>query len=58
MYPARFKRVVAVCGVTSEKTPYYKPGLHREMQGCFGPAGKMQTALAAYTPNTPWAWEM
>jgi hypothetical protein len=25
------------------------------MQGNFGPAAKMETAIAAYTPNTPWA---
>jgi hypothetical protein len=55
VYPARFNRVVAVCGVTADGTPYYKSGLHRQMQGCFGPAAKMATALAAYTPNAPWA---
>ena len=55
VYPARFARVVAVCGATSDRTPYYKPGLHRKMQGCFGPNSKMTTALAAFTPNDPWA---
>jgi hypothetical protein len=55
VYPARFKRVVAVCGATADKTPYYKAGLHRKMHGCFGPPAKMPTALAAYTPNVPWA---
>lgn len=55
VYPARFGRVVAVCGVTADGSPYYRSGLHRHMQGCFGPASKMPTALAAYTPNTPWA---
>ncbi len=55
VYPARFNRVVAVCGVTFAKTPYYQEGLHRHMQGCFGPPAKMSTAIAAYTPNTPWA---
>jgi subtilisin family serine protease len=55
VWPARFGRVTAVCGVTADKTPYYKEGLHRHMQGCFGPPAKMQTALAAYTPNAPWA---
>jgi hypothetical protein len=55
VYPARFNRVVAVCGVTADGTPYYRPGLHRHMQGCFGPPAKMATALAAYTPNAPWA---
>jgi len=55
VYPARFNRVVAVCGVTADGTPYYRPGLHRHMQGCFGPPAKMAAALAAYTPNAPWA---
>jgi len=55
VYPARFGRVVAVCGVTADGSPYYRSGFHRHMQGCFGPASKMPTALAAPTPNTPWA---
>jgi subtilisin family serine protease len=55
VYPARFHRVVAVCGVTADGTPYYKSGLHWHMQGCFGPAAKMATAIAAPTPNAPWA---
>jgi subtilisin family serine protease len=55
VYPARFNRVVAVCGVTADGSPYYRSGWHPHMQGCFGPAAKMTTALAAYTPNTPWA---
>src|SRR5262245_18611306 len=55
VWPARFGRVTAVCGVTADKTPYYKEGFHRHMQGCFGPPAKMHTALAAYTPNAPWA---
>jgi hypothetical protein len=55
VYPARFNRVTAVCGVMADRKPYYRPGLHRLMQGCFGPPGKMVTALAAYTPNMPWA---
>lgn len=55
VWPARFGRVTAVCGGTASQTPYYKEGLHRHMQGCFGPPAKMRTALAAYTPNSPWA---
>jgi subtilisin family serine protease len=55
VYPARFGRVVAVSGVTADGSPYYRSGLHRHMQGCFGPASKMGTAIAAYTPNAPWA---
>lgn len=55
IYPARFNRVVAVCGFTSDKTPYFLSGSHRQMHGCFGPASAMKTAMAAFTPNTPWA---
>ena len=55
VYPARFNRVVAVCGFTADSKPYFIDGLHRQMHGCFGPASAMRTAMAAYTPNTPWA---
>src|SRR5262249_2006330 len=53
VYPARFNRVVVVCGATFAKTPYFQEGIHRHMQGCFGPPAKMSTAMAAYTPNMP-----
>lgn len=54
VYPARFGRVIAACGVTYDRSPYFslKPG---EMQGCFGPKRHMKKALAAFTPNVPWA---
>lgn len=55
VWPARFKRVIAACGATFDKTPYSIPGLHRHMHGCFGPKRAMKTAMAAYTPNIPWA---
>src|SRR5919112_415703 len=54
VWPARFNRVGGVCGATADKSPYFKRGLDA-MQGNFGPAGKMHTAIAAYTPNVPWA---
>ena len=54
VWPARFNRVVAVCGATADKSPYVKSGFNG-MQGNFGPEDKMHTAIAAYTPNTPWA---
>lgn len=54
VWPARFDRVVAVCGATADKTPYFQRG-YTGMQGNFGPDSKMQTAIAAYTPNVPWA---
>jgi hypothetical protein len=54
VYPARFGRVIAACGVMANKQPYFNlPG--GVMQGNAGPATKMRTALAAYTPNIPWA---
>jgi hypothetical protein len=54
VWPARFNRVVGVCGVTADQSPYFKRGFDG-MQGNFGPEDKMHTAIAAYTPNTPWA---
>ncbi len=54
VWPARFGRVVAVCGATADKTPYFESGFDG-MQGNFGPPEKMDTAIAAYTPNIPWA---
>jgi hypothetical protein len=54
VYPARFNRVVAACGVMANGKPYadLSPTL---MAGNYGPASKMKTAISAYTPNTPWA---
>ena len=53
VYPARFDRVIAACGVMAQGNPYY--GLDGNvMEGCAGPASKMATAMAAYTPNTTW----
>lgn len=54
VYPARFKRVIAACGVMADGKPYADLPF-RIMAGNYGPASKMPTALAAYTPNTPWA---
>lgn len=54
VYPARFKRVVAACGVMCDGKPYADLGPFR-MAGNYGPDRLMGTALAAYTPNTPWA---
>ncbi len=54
VYPARFQRVIAACGVMANDAPYFHlpPFV---MQGCVGPRSKMATALSAYTPNIPWA---
>jgi hypothetical protein len=54
VYPARFGRVVAACGVMADGTPYADLGLHR-MAGNYGPTWKMKTAVSAATPNVPWA---
>lgn len=54
IYPARFKRVIAACGVTHDMRPYIHQKIG-EMQGCSGPERHMDKALAAFTPNTPWA---
>ena len=54
VYPARFNRVVAACGVMANGSPYADLPI-QIMAGNYGPASKMTTAMAAYTPNTPWA---
>lgn len=55
VYPARFRRVIAACGVMSDGAPYADFADPGKMGGSYGPASKMATAVAAYTPNTPWA---
>lgn len=54
VFPARYRRVIAACGVMADGRSY--SGLATgQMQGNFGPADKMETALGAFTPNVPWA---
>jgi hypothetical protein len=54
VFPARYRRVLAACGVMADGRAY--AGLtFGTMQGNYGPAEKMATALGAYTPNVPWA---
>ena len=55
VYPARFNRVVAACGVMADGRPYADLADPNIMAGSYGPASKMATALAGYSPNTPWA---
>ena len=55
VYPARFNRVVAACGVTYDYDQYYRSSIGFQMMGNYGPDRLMGTALAAYTPNIPWA---
>ncbi len=53
VFPARYRRVLAACGVMEDGRPYW--GLRGfTMQGNHGPASKMDTALGAYTPNIAW----
>jgi Subtilase family len=54
VYPARFGRVVAACGVMADDKAYADLGLN-VWAGDYGPPAKMDTAMAAYTPNIPWA---
>jgi hypothetical protein len=58
IFPARFNRVVAACGVTFDFSPYAKingGSSFRIMEGNYGPKALMDTAIAAFTPNVPWA---
>ncbi len=55
VFPARFKRVVAACGVMADGRPYADLPRLDEMAGNYGPQSKMATAIAGCTPNTPWA---
>ena len=53
VYPARYSRVIAVCGVMADDRPY--SGLKgTALEGSFGPASVMKAAIASYTPNIPW----
>lgn len=67
VYPARFPRVIAACGVCSNHLPYDfdaqlaygnrtgSRGLSMDfMQGNWGPNHAMNYAIASYTPNVPW----
>lgn len=54
VYPARFRRVIAACGVMADRKPYYNLKLGT-MQGNWGPQSSMATAMSAFTPNVPWA---
>jgi hypothetical protein len=54
VYPARYDRVIAVCGVMADGKPYADLK-GRTLEGSFGPKSAMRFALAAYTPNIPWA---
>ncbi|MDT7543433.1 MAG: hypothetical protein QOE33_3337 [Acidobacteriota bacterium] len=54
VYPARYRRTIAACGVMADGHPYYN--LDRNaLEGNWGPDSSMSAALASYTPNIPWA---
>lgn len=63
VYPSRFDRVITAVGATANQHPYdfdAQKGVKsfpngEQMQGNSGPASVMKTAIAAYTPNVPWA---
>ena len=55
VYPARFPRVIAVCGIMANQKPYVGLSGLRTIEGSFGPDSAMAAAIAAYTPNIPWA---
>ncbi len=54
VYPARYGRVIAACGVMANGQPYTHLQ-KRSMEGNFGPKKVMSHALGAFTPNIPWA---
>jgi hypothetical protein len=48
--------VIGVCGACYDRTPYFREGVHSELQGCFGPDSRMKAGvIAAFTANMPWA---
>jgi subtilisin family serine protease len=54
VYPARYHRSIAACGVMADGRPYY--GLPvKIIEGSWGPDSAMTAALAGWTPNAPWA---
>ncbi|MEO7117266.1 MAG: S8 family serine peptidase [Caldimonas sp.] len=62
VWPARFRRVIAVAGATSDNGPYDRDHSNDKtgwmMEGSYGPDHVMDHAVTAYAPNTPWAyWE-
>lgn len=54
VWPARFRRVIAACGIMKDDRAYEWPDA-QPMAGCHGPIEKMATAVSAFTPDIPWA---
>jgi subtilisin family serine protease len=55
VYPARYRRVIAACGAMANGKPYAHLSGIKTLEGNFGPSSTMTAAIAAYTPNIPWA---
>ncbi len=60
VYPARFNRVVGACGVQARThgdrlDPYADLKRADLMAGNYGPDSRVDEAMAAFTPNVPWA---
>jgi hypothetical protein len=53
VYPARYHRTIAACGVMADGRPYYDLPIPL-LEGNWGPSKSMTSALAAFTPNIPW----
>jgi subtilisin family serine protease len=54
VFPARFSRVISATGITAGYQPYATLQA-LDMRGNYGPPSKMRTAIAGFTPNSPWA---
>ena len=57
VYPARYRRVIAVTGVMADGRPYRDlggSGCVTVFEGNHGPASAMTAAIAGFTPNIPW----
>jgi hypothetical protein len=54
VYPARYDRVIGVTGAMADDSPYENLG-GTTLESVFGPDSAMATAIAAYSPNIPWA---
>jgi hypothetical protein len=54
VYPARYDRVIAACGVMANQAPYTDLSGATTLEGNYGPDSRMRSAIAAYTPNIPW----
>ncbi|HKG96725.1 MAG TPA: S8 family serine peptidase, partial [Pyrinomonadaceae bacterium] len=54
VYPARYHRTIAACGVMANDSHYYELDFS-QLEGNWGPDSSMTSALSTYTPNIPWA---